>query len=888
MNFLNTVNLNTKHMRKDLQRVLGIVLVFVLMCFITKVHSKELVLPKYKFIEVANGLNDKGTIDLRTSSETNLYISANTPPEANDDVAIVNKGANTTINVVDNDIDHESSVVVSTITIYNVVGGTATKNADGTIDFTHDGSGDDGSFEYTIEDTDGEVSERATVSVRLNSNPVANADEGQVNRGESIRLNITANDIDEETWVEPTTMVIMNVVNGSVIRNADGTVTFIHDGSLTSKGSFDYSVKDSNGAISNVAFVTITVNSNPVAIDDAGEVNEGESVTIDVASNDTDAETKVAPATVVVTNVVNGTVANNGDGTITYTHDGSETTTGGFEYTIKDTQGATSNVGVVDITVHPVNDVPVAVNDSETLKEGEPVVVNIAANDIDAEGALDLTSIVITNAVNGAVVDNGDGTVTYTHDGSETTTGGFEYTIKDDQGAESNVAVVVLTVTPENDPPVAVDDNGSMIQGTSVTINVIANDTDSETNVVATTITISNVVHGSVVDNGDGTITYTHDGSETTTGGFEYTIEDTEGATSNVATVTFDVQEPNVLPNAVDDVTSTDESEPVIIRVLDNDTGLEDGGITVSPSSSIQGATVTVNADNTLTLVPDEDFTGTIQFTYTICDKDGDCSTASVEVVVALTNTAPVANSDTNQTAKSKLLEGESLLDNDTDADGDDLTIDVSPVQAPAHGTVTINSDGTYSYTPEAGFEGVDNFTYQICDNGTPQKCAIGQVSIDVVAVDTDNDGIDDDVEGDQDTDGDGQSDDQDTDSDNDGIEDGDEEEGDCDNDGIINRLDPDECFGELILYEGFSPNGDGVNDTYNIPWINQFAKVEMVVFNRWGNTVYRNSSYDNSWDGLSNCGNTVGRKLPVGTYYYVITIPETGQKMNGYIYLTR
>ncbi len=89
-------------------------------------------------------------------------------------------------------------------------------------------------------------------------------------------------------------------------------------------------------------------------------------------------------------------------------------------------------------------------------------------------------------------------------------------------------------------------------------------------------------------------------------------------------------------------------------------------------------------------------------------------------------------------------------------------------------------------------------------------------------------------------------------------------------------------------MSKGFSPNGDGINDFYEIPWLNQFTQVSIKVFNRWGNVVYTADKYTNDWDGTSNAGFTIGDELPVGTYFYIVTIKDTKQVIKGYIYLNR
>src|SRR5213594_4133697 len=134
----------------------------------------------------------------------------------------------------------------------------------------------------------------------------------------------------------------------------------------------------------------------------------------------------------IVAGPANGSVVVNGDGTVSYTHNGSETTSDSFTYAIRDAAGAVSNVATVSLTVTPVNDAPLAVADAATLAEGASTTINLAANDTDPDNALDLASIqIVSGPANGSVVVNGDGTVSYTHNGSETTSDSFTYTIRD-------------------------------------------------------------------------------------------------------------------------------------------------------------------------------------------------------------------------------------------------------------------------------------------------------------------------------------------------------------------------------------------------------------------------------------------------------------------------
>ena len=175
------------------------------------------------------------------------------------------------------------------------------------------------------------------------------------------------------------------------------------------------------------------------------------------------------------------------------------------------------------------------------------------ANDSDVEGDT-LTIQSVTQGANGSVVDNGDGTLTYTPNPDWNGVDTFTYTVSD--GALTDTATVTVTVTAVNDAPVAVDDAGSISEDGTSTVGVLANDSDVE----GDTLTIQSVTqgaNGSVVDNGDGTLTYTPNPDWNGVDTFTYTVSD--GALTDTATVTVTVTAVNDAPVAVDDLDSIAE-----------------------------------------------------------------------------------------------------------------------------------------------------------------------------------------------------------------------------------------------------------------------------------------------------------------------------------------
>ncbi|MCP3673532.1 MAG: tandem-95 repeat protein, partial [Gammaproteobacteria bacterium] len=150
-----------------------------------------------------------------------------------------------------------------------------------------------------------------------------------------------------------------------------------------------------------------------------------------------------------------------------------------FELTVTDDIGEFSTDSV-SINIVAVNDAPVANDDTATVDEGNNVVINVRDNDTDAETAtsdLEITNLPATTT-NGTLTDNGDGTVSYTHDGSETISDSFTYTVSDDE-LESAAATVEITVTPVNDPPtITMPDDQNVGVSLPVTLTAQASDID--------------------------------------------------------------------------------------------------------------------------------------------------------------------------------------------------------------------------------------------------------------------------------------------------------------------------------------------------------------------------------------------------------------------------
>ena len=288
------------------------------------------------------------------------------------------------------------------------------------------------------------------------------------------------------------------------------------------------------------------VNNAPVAVNAALNVVEDAVAGGILSASDVDND----PLTYsLVNNASQGIVSITDSATGAYSYTPNANATGADSFTFKANDGLVdSNIATVTVNITAVNDTPVANDDSASVDEGQSVNINLAINDTDVEGPVDLVSIVIAlKPTNGALVVNANGTVDYTHDGSESTADSFTYTILDADGAVSNAATVSLTVNPQNDAPVAINVNISIINHESVTVTLDAVDADGDT---LNYFLVSNPSQGklTLTNASIDTFTYTYAPNPDATGtdSFTYSVSDGQ-VDSDIATVTIQFQEVNVV-----------------------------------------------------------------------------------------------------------------------------------------------------------------------------------------------------------------------------------------------------------------------------------------------------------------------------------------------------
>jgi VCBS repeat-containing protein len=346
--------------------------------------------------------------------------------------------------------------------------------------------------------------------------------------------------------------------------------------------------------------------------------------------------------------------------------------------------------------VELVNDPPVANDDSSTVDEGGTVTkldgaqTTVLHNDTDPDPGDTLTvhTTPVTPPSHGTLTLNADGTFSYTHDGSETTSDSFVYEACD-TGALCDSATVTIDVTPVNDPPVANDDSATTDEDTPVVIDVTANDTDVDGTIDPTSVSIITAPSsGSVsVDPATGEVTYTPNLNFFGTDTFEYQVCDDDGA-CDTAWVTVTVNDVNDAPVAYAQTVTTDEDTPVLITLTASD--VDDGTLTYTIVDEPTYGTLSGTAPN-VTYTPAENYHGPDSFTFKANDGELDSNEATVNITVNPVNDAPVVTAaQPGVTAD----EGQVATNSGavSDVDGNAVTLSASV------GTVINNGDGTWSW----------------------------------------------------------------------------------------------------------------------------------------------------------------------------------------------
>ncbi|HCP53499.1 MAG TPA: hypothetical protein DIU04_01875, partial [Pseudomonas sp.] len=448
---------------------------------------------------------------------------------------------------------------------------------------------------------------------------------------------------------------------GALTLNADGSYSYVLDNSNASVDAlqageslvdlFTYQVTDADGDISS-AQLRITINGSndaPVAVDDAYITAEDTPLALDLLANDSDVEgdslsvqsingVTLTGAAQSIT-VTNGTVNVAADGSLSFIPAANFNGVVNFDYSVSDGNGGVATA-TVTINVTPLNDAPVAVDDVYTTAEDTALALDLLLNDSDVDGdalsiksinGIELTGVAQSIAVTGGTVSvAADGSLSFIPTPNFNGALSFAYEVQDSQGGVAS-ANVSITVTPVNDPPVAVNDVYSTAEDSPIALNLTANDSDLDGDALSVRsingVLLSGGVQRIAVTNGsvdvaaDGSLSFTPTGDYNGAVSFTYVLQDANGATAN-ASVSISV---SPVVDIVADTLTTNEDTPISFNVLTGAGGASADSFE-NPAAQVTAITqppagqgsVSFTANGDMTYTPPANFNGVTSFTYTV------------------------------------------------------------------------------------------------------------------------------------------------------------------------------------------------------------------------------------------------------------------------------
>jgi large repetitive protein len=471
------------------------------------------------------------------------------------------------------------------------------------------------------------------------------------------------------------------------------------------------------------------------------------------------------------------------------------------------------------VTVSCINaDIVMANRNDVQVDEDNPLTINVLNNDTRSNGnPINPNTVTISDTPkNGIATVNPDGTIQYTPNpnffGKDTLIYKICNTV--DISAQCDTALVVITVNPVNDAPIANRNDVITLKNTPKRIEILNNDVDIEDTIDPQSVTITeNPKNGTAIVNPDGTIGYTPKPNFIGRDTLIYRVCDKGTPVQCDTALVVILVKPNTQP----------EYKLVEVKMGKRDT-------ICLETSELLGKNHTINTcgnagdvvnftpiSNSICIQMEAKHVGRDSICYEVCDEFGVCDTTYIYAYVTFIG-QKVADDSTITPINTPITIN--IIENDNIANGAGSN-SVLIVNNPNHGTVTVLPNGRVKYEPQKDWcsSKPDSMRYVLCNSVI--GCDTAWVRVTIL----------------------------------------------CD---------------DIRIYNGFSPNGDGLNDFFTIEGLEKYPNNRLCIYNRWGTQVMETKAYKNDWDGVWN-----NQRLPDGTYFYVFDRGD-GKPVYGYVQLHR
>ncbi len=535
-------------------------------------------------------------------------------------------------------------------------------------------------FRWTVTSPAGCV-ESDDVQITVNRNPIAYNDAANTSLNTSVPIGVLNNDIDEDgnpTINKASIIIQTQPPNGTLsINYTTGIVTYFPNTGYSGTDVFKYTVKDTNGAESNAATVTVSVNKALVGVDDIATTLVNTPVVVRVLDND---PKKNGADILKISDPANGSIVINSDGTITYTPVTGFSGKNSFSYKLTNSVGDESDPVTVSVIVKPTGQV-----DAGNTITNTSIIIPVKDNDLGKTGT---TVNINIPPSNGTASVNGSGNVVYIpapgFSGKDT----FNYFLQTPDGVNSDLITVNITVKPIGTP-----DAINLLPNTSVMIPLKDNDISKAGTSV---ILITNPTNGTATPSPDGMVVYLPNSGFSGRENFTYLLRTADGVDSDPINVNITIK-----PVGAIDYVNTITNAAKAFQVKDND--LSKAGTVVDISTTPSNGTLSLNSAGNAIYTPAVGFSGKDVFTYILSTSDGLSSDAvTVNVLVKPVGSPDMEGYNVNTPVNI------AVKDNDLSKGSTTVIINTNP----ANGSVSVNPSGVVTYTPTTGFNGTDSFTY--------------------------------------------------------------------------------------------------------------------------------------------------------------------------------
>ena len=520
--------------------------------------------------------------------------------------------------------------------------------------------------------------------------------------------------------------------HGALMLNANGSFTYTPNAGFAGTDSFTYVAKDGSSSSSPTTVTLNVAATAPTLKVDAYAVHAGAALAQTagqgVLANDSDNNGLALSAALAPNGgPAHGTVTLNADGSFTYTPTLGFAGTDSFTYIAGD---GLSSGSATTVTLNVVASAPTtqaasfALNAGQTL--GEDAAHGVLAGAADANG-LGLTATLASNGgpAHGTVALNADGSFTYTPTLGFAGSDSFTYIASDSlsSGSPTTVTLNVAASAPTTQAASFALNAGQTL-GEDATHGVLAGATDNNGLVLTATLADNGgPTHGTVALNADGSFTYTPTLGFAGTDSFTYIASDSlTSASPTTVTLNVAARAPTTVAASYGDnagqALTADAAHGVLLGASDpNSLSLT---AALAQNGGPANGTVALNADGSFIYTPALGFAGTDSFTYVASDSLSNSGTTTVTINVAAQSLATQAVSYDAHAGHSLTIDAaHGVLTSDSDPNGLIMTAALANNGGPQHGTLTLNADGSYSYTPMLGYAGTDSFSYVASDSLT-------------------------------------------------------------------------------------------------------------------------------------------------------------------------